>query len=105
MSRVIIHVKIYPTKECEFTQSIESLIKEFRKEKGCLNYHLKRENENKYCLESEWQSMDELENHFRSHLFSVLLGAMDVLCKSSEVKIVDGSLTMSMEAIEAARRK
>jgi hypothetical protein len=49
--------------------------------------------------------MDELENHFRSHLFSVLLGAMDVLCKSSEVKIVDGSLTMSMEAIEAARRK
>jgi quinol monooxygenase YgiN len=62
MSRVIIHVKIYPTKECEFTQSIESLIKEFRKEKGCLNYHLKRENENKYCLESEWQSMDELES-------------------------------------------
>ena len=105
MTEFIIRMKTRAHKELEFAQIMESLIKEFRKGPGCLSNHFKREQESEFRLASKWETMGELEKHFRSQLFSVLLGALHTLCESSEVKIVDGSRTLGMEAIDEARSK
>jgi len=105
MTKLIIRVKTRAHKELEFAQIMESLIKEFRKGPGCLSNHFKREQDSEFRLASKWETMGELEEHFRSQLFSVLLGALHTLCESSEVKIVDGSRILGMEAVDEARSK
>ena len=105
MTKLIIRVKTRAHKELEFAQIMESLIKEFRKGPGCLSNHFKREQDSEFRLASKWETMGELEKHYQSQLFSVLLGALHTLCESSEVKIVDGSRTLGMEAIDEARSK
>ena len=103
MTKLAIRVKTIPRKDLELSQIIESLVIEFRKNPGCLNYKFKREKESEFLLESEWEYMVQLEEHFRSKLFSVLLGAFHTLCEQPEVKIIDGKSSYGMEAIEAAR--
>jgi len=105
MPKLIIRMKTRPRKELEFAQIMESLIKEFRKGPGCLSNHLKREQDSEFRLASKWETMADLEKHFRSQLFSVFLGALRTLCESSEVKIVNGSRTLGMEAVDEARSK
>ena len=103
MTKLAIGVKTIPRKDLELSQIIESLVIEFRKNPGCLNYNFKREKESEFRLESEWENMVQLEEHFRSKLFSVLLGAFHTLCDIPKVKITDGKSLFGMEAIEAAR--
>ena len=103
MAKLAIGVKTTPRKDLELSQIIESLVIEFRKNPGCLNYKFKREKESEFLLESEWENLEKLEEHFRSKLFSVLLGAFHALCEQPEVKISDGKSSYGMEAIEAAR--
>ena len=103
MTKLAIGVKTLPRKDLELSQIIESLVIEFRKNPGCLNYNFKREKKSEFLLESEWETLEKLEEHFRSKLFSVLLGAFHTLCEQPEVKITDGKSSYGMEAIEAAR--
>jgi quinol monooxygenase YgiN len=103
MIELSIRAKTRPLKEFEFAQIMESLVKEFRKEPGCLACHFKREKNSEFLMTSEWETMEELEGHFQSQLFSVLLGAFDTLCKTPEVKITDGKMTFGVEAMMAAR--
>jgi quinol monooxygenase YgiN len=84
---------------------MEGLIKELRKEPGCLYYRFQRENKNKFSLDSDWNTREGLEAHFQSSLFSILLGAFHALCEQPEVKVTDGPKTYGMEVIEAARNK
>ena len=103
MIKMTIIVKTHPFKEMEFTQSMESLIKEFRKDRGCLHYHFTREKAGEFRLSSEWETMDELKNHFQCQLFNVFLGAFHTLCDSPEIKITDGESSFGMELIETLR--
>jgi quinol monooxygenase YgiN len=81
---------------------ISGLIDKWLNDKGCINYVLHRENENKFCLESEWLSRKELEDHFRSKDFMLLMGAIDVLCEKPVVKINDDKSSFGMEFIKSA---
>ena len=103
MAKLAIGVETIPRKDLEFSQIIESLVIEFRKSPGCLNYSFKREKKSEFLLESEWETLEKLEEHFRCKLFSVLLGAFHTLCDIPKVKITDGKSSFGMEAIEAAR--
>ena len=103
MIKMTFSIKTLPNKELEFALAMESLIKEFRKEAGSLSYQIRKQDKLQYGLESEWQSMEALENHFRGHLFSILLGAFLVLCEPPEVEISDGENSFGMEFIEAIR--
>ena len=103
MTKLAIGVKTIPRKDLELSQIIESLVIEFRKSPGCLSYCFKREKKGEFLLQSEWNTMEELEKHFRCQLFSVLLGAFHTLCEQSEVKITDGKSSYGMEVIKAAR--
>ena len=90
MTRMTIKLRPFPSKNLEFAQTLEGLIKELSREPGCLSYRFQRE---------------ELEAHFQSPLFNILLGAFHALCERPQVKITDGAKTLGMEAIEAARKK
>ena len=103
MIKMTIRVKTHPFKELEFTQCMESLIKEFRKDNGCLNYQIKREQAGEFHLSSEWETMDELKKHFQCQLFNVFLGAFHTLCDPPVVKISDGESSFGMELIETLR--
>lgn len=104
MTKMTITLRPFPSKNLEFAQTMESLIKELSKEPGCLNYRFQREEENKFSLDSSWSTRGKLEAHFQSPLFNILLGAFHALCERPQVKITDGARTLGMEAIEAARK-
>ena len=105
MIRMTIILKPFSSKVSEFAQTMEGLIKELRKEPGCIHYRFQRESKNKFSLDSDWNTKEELEAHFQSSLFNILLGAFHALCEQPEVKITDGPKTSGMEMIEAARNK
>ena len=105
MIKMTIILRPFPSKELEFAQAMEGLIKELSKEPGCLRYRFQRENKNKFSLDSDWNTREGLEAHFQSSLFSILLGAFHALCEQPEVKVTDGPKTYGMEMIEAARNK
>jgi len=105
MTRMTITLRPFPSKDLEFAQTMEGLIKELSKEPGCLSYRFHRDEQNKFSLDSSWSTREELEAHFQSSLFNILLGAFHALCEQPEVKITDGPKTYGMEVIEAARNK
>ena len=79
---------------------ISGLIEKWRNEKGCIRYLLHRENENEFYLESEWQSREELEDHIRGNGFTLLMGAINVLCEQPDVKIKDDKASYGMDFIK-----
>ena len=80
MAKLAIGVETIPRKDLEFSEIIDSLAIEVRKSPGCLNYNFKREKKSEFLLESEWETLEKLEEHFRCKLFSVWLGAFHALC-------------------------
>jgi len=115
MVTIIIRVKTIQNKHQEFEQifgglhiedtEISGLLKKWRNEKGCVSCHLYMEEEDKFCLVSEWQSWEDIESHFQSKGFTLLMGAIDVLCETPEVNITDGKSSFGMEFIKSALEK
>ena len=115
MVTVIIRVKTIQNKHQEFEQifgdlhiedtEISGLMKKWRNEKGCVSCHLYMEDEDKFCLVSEWQSWEDIESHFQSKDFTLLMGAIDVLCETPEVTITDDKSSLGMEFIKSVLEK
>jgi len=84
-----ISAKIHPNKRQEFLQTVVALREEFQKEQECLSYHISQdiENENMVYLMTSWQTQDELEHHFQTRKFNVLLGAIHILSETSEMMV------------------
>jgi len=86
----------------EFLQTMQSLLRPIREEKGCLGSRLYFElgEEDTVCLIEEWQAMEDFDNHLRSEYFEVLLGAARLLSKSElEFKLLTQSA--GIEVLEA----
>ena len=93
---LVIDVKVLPGKLKEFTQTLDFLLQEFRIEEGCLSYLYKKQNNNPdfISISAEWKTWSHLEAHFRSELFDIFLGAINILCETPhiEIKLSLGSL-------------
>ena len=76
-----------------------------RQEKGCLDFCLMLEfdNENIIHIEQRWKHRSFMEDHLRSDLFSALIGAIQMLSQSYEIRINESSRTEGMEAVQAAQ--
>ena len=105
MVELSIRVKTRPHKELEFAQTMERLVKEIRKGNECMSCHFVQEKDGIYQLMSNWKNMHELETHFQSTHFNILLGAFHTTCEQPQVEVSDGSTIFGMELIEAARSK
>lgn len=75
----------------EFIDSLPPLLRDIRKQKGCLEYRMYRdpEKETSFCILGEWNSNQNMENHFHTHNFEVLLGATKVLGQSFKLIITE----------------
>ncbi len=106
-----IKIEIKPYKSDEFTKSMRSLSPKIRKQKGCLGYSVYRdsENENTYTLVGEWKTRQDMERHFRTQDFEVLIGAARVLGETFAMNICNASKTggyeLAKELITSIQRK
>ena len=105
MILAIIKMNALPTKRKELLQKFQALIQPMRKEKGCLHcsVYLDIENKNTFCMIEEWQTQEDMDNHLRSDLFSVLLGAKTLLRAPPEIIFNTVSNKAGMEAVRAAQ--
>jgi quinol monooxygenase YgiN len=99
-------ISAYPEKRKELLQTITSLLTRTRSEKGCLSVRFYRDIEDfdTFIMVGEWESREDLDNHFRSDTFGVLLGALRVLSEPPDITLNVVSHRAGMEAVEAARR-
>ncbi|RPJ13723.1 MAG: antibiotic biosynthesis monooxygenase [Desulfobacteraceae bacterium] len=81
MITVIIHIKVGSEKRTELSQTVASLNREIRLEKGCLrcDFFQSVEDENELCLMEEWATQSDLKSHMKSDRFKVLKGAMNLV--------------------------
>jgi quinol monooxygenase YgiN len=73
----------------EFIDCFNSLSAEFLKEKGYLGYSFCQEigKENTFILIGEWKMRQDIEKHFKSKHFTVLIGAARVLGEDMDIII------------------
>jgi len=102
---VRIVLNVFPEKRLEFTQAILSMVEPTGKETGCLSYALfcDIQDNNRFNLLGEWETREDLDNHFKSLRFSVLLGSKSLLCKPLDITFYTISTTEGIEAVNSVR--
>ena len=88
MSTVNIFLRVYSDKRDEFLQTIRSLQTSLLKEAGLTKSTLFQDvsDPNVFHLIEDWTARDSMDRYVRSDRFSVLMGALKVLCAESEVR-------------------
>jgi hypothetical protein len=96
-----------PEKRKEVLQTLLSMIKGIRQEKGCRSYHVFQdiEDENAFSLVQVWETRENLEYHMRSDRFSVLLGINILLNKKQDIQIHTVLHTEGRGIVNAVRGK
>ena len=91
----------------ELLQTVQSLLRPIREQKGCLGSHLYFEvgDEDAVCLMEEWATPQDLNNHLRSNCFAVLLGAARLLKKSSKLEFKLLTQTAGLDTLEAIHER
>jgi quinol monooxygenase YgiN len=89
MNKIDVRLRIRPEKRDEFLQTIRSIQSSLKKEetdltKSCLYKDM--DDTQVFHLTEEWATQDAMELYIRSERFSILMGALKVLCLESEVK-------------------
>lgn len=100
-----VRMNVLPHKRKEFLQTVQELIQRTRKQKGCISCHFYQdiENGNAFNLVEEWKTQVDLDIHFASDHFGVLLGAMNLLSEPTEIKFNTVSYTGGIGTLKAAR--
>jgi quinol monooxygenase YgiN len=80
--------EIFPHKQQEFMQTIRLVKEKIKQEKGLVKISLFQEidNSSRFNMIEEWETQDDLDNHTRSENFRVLVGALKVLSRHSEIR-------------------
>ncbi len=92
-------------KRKEILQTIQAVTSSIRREHGCIscNCYVNLENENGMFFMEEWQTSKDFENHLKSNLFGVLIGAIELLGELPDVKFNTIASIAGQEAITMAR--
>ena len=100
-----ISVTAQPSKRKELLSACRAITDQARQERGCLGCSFSQDidNEDIMNIEETWEHRSYLEEHFRSDIFSALLGAMKLLGDTQEFRINDGSQIEGLDAVQAAR--
>jgi len=102
---LFIEVQTLPGKSLEFLRTLEGydnvpgLMKKIREEISHIKCHYLIKQKNKFSINVEFNKLEEVVELFRSECFTVMQGAINVLCKPPEIKIT------SLEGIKGALKK
>jgi quinol monooxygenase YgiN len=104
---VRITMSVIPEKQQELVQTLTSMNRSMEIEAGCLSYSLfcNIENKNRLTLLEEWQTRKKLDHHFKSEIFTVLLGTKSLLVEPHGIQIFTVHQSEGMEAVHVARGK
>jgi quinol monooxygenase YgiN len=88
MSTVNVFLRVRPGKREEFLQTLQSIHGNLKAEEGLSKSSLYQDTKdtNVFYLIEDWATQDSMERYIRSERFSVLMGALKVLCMESEIK-------------------
>jgi quinol monooxygenase YgiN len=80
---------VRPEKRKELTQTLLSIVEQLRKESGCLHagFYRNGENEEDFLVVEEWVTQQDSDDHLRSDLFTVLMGAGTLMRRPPEIVI------------------
>lgn len=83
---------VAPNNREEFLHTIRSLQQNLEQEDGFRKSCLTEDGSDKssFQLAIEWETQDDLNNYLRSDVFRILLGALKVLARYSEVQFTSG---------------
>ena len=92
-------IEIKPFKPDEFVSSMRSFLPKICKQKGCLDFSVYRDSnrENTYIVVGEWKTRQDMEKHFQTQEFELLIGAVRVLGETFEMNIAEVSKTGGFE--------
>jgi quinol monooxygenase YgiN len=105
MIAVRITMHVLPEKQQELVQTLLSMVGSMEETEGCLSCALfsNLEDKNLLNLLAEWQTRKELDQHFRSEMFGILLGTKSLLFEPHRIHIYTIHQSEGMEAVHAAR--
>jgi quinol monooxygenase YgiN len=104
-------IGIKPYKPDEFVSSMRSYLRCIRKEKGCLDFRVYKDSETKntYIVVGEWETRQDMEKHFVTQEFGLLIGAARVLGETFSMNIAEvsktGGFELAKEQITPQQRK
>src|SRR5208337_3881004 len=83
-----VRLKIFPEKRKEFLQTVQVLHDDMKREKGFTRSSVFQEGTDMdvFNLIEEWDTQGDLEMFTKSELFRVLIGALKVLSKDTEIR-------------------
>jgi quinol monooxygenase YgiN len=88
---VIIFIKIMvrPETRKELSQTLHSIIAQVSKESGCLHaaFYQDAENNHSLLMVEEWATQKDVDDHMRSDIFTVLIGAGSLMHRPPEIVI------------------
>ena len=101
MILVIVRMNAPPEKRLELSQTIVSLTRSIRVEKGCkrCDFCQSMEDENRLFLLEEWDTQENLKTYLKSGRFRVLRGAMNLLKEPYEMTFNTFTKSAGMEEI------
>ena len=107
MVTLTISVKAHSSKRNELFSTFQLITDKTRQAKGSLSCCLFQDidNENLINIEETWERRSYLTEHFRSDIFSALLGAVKLLGETHEIRINGGSQAEGLEAVQTARSR
>ena len=84
-----VRMSVRPEKRKELSQTLLSIVEQVRKESGCLHagFYQNGENEEDFFVVEEWTTQKDSDDHLRSDIFTVLLGARCLLSRPPEIVI------------------
>jgi quinol monooxygenase YgiN len=96
---IFARIKVRPEKRKELSQTLDSIVEQVRKESGCLHsgFYQDVENEYDFLVVEEWATQKDSDDHLRSELFEVLMGAKCLLIRPPEIMIHTVSQSKELE--------
>jgi quinol monooxygenase YgiN len=100
-------IEIKPYKSDEFNSNLRSLLPRIRQQAGCLNFGVYRDSEKRdvYYLVGEWKTRNNMDKHFGTNDFRILIGSARVLGKTFSFDIAEktrrGSYELAKEKIDS----
>ena len=93
MVSMTVYMKITPEKEAEFLQTLTSLKKDELLSRGLLSTTIYRsiEDQNLFSFTNHWETDEDLKKYLKGQSFTVLLGAVEVLYESTEIKYTESA--------------
>ena len=97
---IFVRINVRPVNRQELSQTFLSIVERVRKESGCLHadFYQDAENENDFLVVEEWATQKDSDDHLRSDIFAVLLGAGTLMHRPPEIVIHTVSHSSALEA-------